>query len=543
MMNLKNKLKRNLSKKLFHYQWQLIFNLKNVNSKTYKDFKKIIPPNDRFWADPFIVFKDKLYYVFFEEFVYSKKKGHISFLIIDEKGNYSDVKKIIEKNYHISYPNIFNWNDKFYMIPESQENQTIEIYECLEFPTKWKFYKILFRNITATDSTLFYKDEKWWLFTTIIDEKYPERNGLSLFYSVNPLTDDWISHPKNPIVSGKKGSRSAGKIFEENNKILRPAQDETKRYGYGIIFYEIEILNEIDYKEKINHTIYPDWNENIIGAHTYAKENELTMGDIRIKKNKIIESLFENNNQLKWLHFIRKEEVETALEPFSNKKNNNILDIGGNDGFIANYISNKGYKITSIDQNLKNPQYFPVRKGNAEELDFKNNEFDIIFLSHPIAHIKNKELLFKECKRVLKENGVIIGIVPSGWWSLVTNFWHYVLLPKTLIKFILNLKESKQNIDKSNVNNYNGSKIKRIINLLFLHPLGTNPSFVHELYYFSKYYWKNMFKKYELIIVDVKNTKYFYSGHGIKQNKLLNLRRKFAKNGIPGSYCFILKFK
>ena len=144
MMNLKNKLKRNLSKKLFHYQWQLIFNLKNVNSKTYKDFKKIIPPNDRFWADPFIVFKDKLYYVFFEEFVYSKKKGHISFLIIDEKGNYSDVKKIIEKNYHISYPNIFNWNDKFYMIPESQENQTIEIYECLEFPTKWKFYKKLY---------------------------------------------------------------------------------------------------------------------------------------------------------------------------------------------------------------------------------------------------------------------------------------------------------------------------------------------------------------------------------------------------------------
>ena len=182
-----------------------------------------------------------------------------------------------------------------------------------------------------------------------------------------------------------------------------------------------------------------------------------------LRKNKIIESLFENNNQLKWLHFIRKEEVETALEPFSNKKNNNILDIGGNDGFIANYISNKGYKITSIDQNLKNPQYFPVRKGNAEELDFKNNEFDIIFLSHTIAHIKNKELLFKECKRVLKENGVIIGIVPSGWWSLVTNFWHYVLLPKTLIKFILNLKESKQNIDKSNVNNYNGSKIKRII--------------------------------------------------------------------------------
>ena len=40
-------------------------------------------------------------------------------------------------------------------------------------------------------------------------------------------------------------------------------------------------------------------------------------------------------------------------------------------------------------------------------MDFKNNEFDIIFLSHTIAHIKNKELLFQNCMRWLKPKGYL----------------------------------------------------------------------------------------------------------------------------------------
>ena len=279
-MNIKNK----ISKKLFHYQWQLMFNLNDDNSEQYQNFKKIVPPNNKFWADPFVVFKNKLYYVFFEEFEYNKNKGHISFLTINEDGDYSEVEKIIERDYHLSYPNIFCLNNKYYMIPESYDNKTIEIYECLKFPNKWKFYKNIFENIFATDSTLFYKDQKWWLFTTITNEKDPYQNDLQLFYSKNPLSEDWTAHPKNPIMSGKAGARSAGKIFENNGKILRPAQDGTKRYGYGMIFYEIKILNENNYEEEISYTIYPNWNKNVIGTHTYGKENEIIVMDLRVRK-------------------------------------------------------------------------------------------------------------------------------------------------------------------------------------------------------------------------------------------------------------------
>jgi hypothetical protein len=288
MINLTNNLKRSISKKIFHYQWQLMFNLDNKKSKSYSDFKNIIPSNDRFWADPFIIFKDNIYYVFFEEFIYKKNKGHISFLTINKNGNYSKQKKVLDRSHHLSYPFIFNYDKKYYMIPESSTNNTIDIYECLEFPKKWNFCKTLMKNITATDSTLFFKDEKWWLFTSITKDQNM-KNELYLFYSDSPLSDNWIPHPKNPIISGVRGSRSAGKIFQENGKILRPAQDGSKRYGYGIIFYQINTLNDLDYQEKEVRTIYPDWDKKMIGIHSYDKEKELTVIDVRIKKNRIID--------------------------------------------------------------------------------------------------------------------------------------------------------------------------------------------------------------------------------------------------------------
>jgi hypothetical protein len=285
MKNLKKILRRKVSKFLFNYQWQLMFNLDNKNSQSYENFKKIIPPKDRFWADPFIIFKNNIYYVFFEEYIYKKNKAHISLLTINENGGYSLPKKILEKPYHLSYPFILIYKEKYYMIPESAENNTIDVYECLEFPDKWNFHKTIMKNITATDSTLFHKNGKWWLFTSIKKLQNLNRdNELFLFYSDNPLSDKWIPHPKNPIISNIKGSRSAGKIFEENEKIIRPAQDSSTRYGYGVVFYQITLLNENDYQEKEIKTIYPDWNKKIIGVHTYEQENKLTLIDVRIKK-------------------------------------------------------------------------------------------------------------------------------------------------------------------------------------------------------------------------------------------------------------------
>ena len=141
----------------------------------------------------------------------------------------------------------------------------------------------------------------------------------------------------------------------------------------------------------------------------------------------------------------------------------------------------------------------------------------------------------------MKKNGLMIHIVPSTAWSIGTNFWHYILLPK----FFIEWKKSKvivTNNSNKNIKINKKEKItSRVINILLLHPLGVNPSFIHEFYYFSKHRWKKIFQNQEFKIVNIVNGPYFYSGHNILKNKFLELRKILAKTGFTGSFCFILK--
>ena len=59
-----------------------------------------------------------------------------------------------------------------------------------------------------------------------------------------------------------------------------------------------------------------------------------------------------------------------------------------------------------------------------------NESFDVIYTSHVLAHIEDLEMSFKEMRRVLKKDGIVIHTVPTNWWSLLTNLFHYCLIPK-----------------------------------------------------------------------------------------------------------------
>jgi len=287
--HLKRDLKRRLHRRCFLDQWFLMFDLRDKMSSSFWRFKKIVPPKDRYWADPFVVYKDSRYYIFIEEFPYNMRKGHISLLVMDEQGKYSEPIKILERSYHLSYPFIFEWEDNYYMIPESGENRTIEVYKCLKFPDKWELHKVLMKNITASDATLFHHEQRWWLFTNVVEnEGASYYDELFLFYSDSPLSDNWVPHPMNPIVSDVRRARPAGKFFEHNGSIYRPSQNSTYWYGYGMKINQVVQLSETAYEEKEVSSIEPNWDKKITCVHTLNHENRLTIIDGKLTRPRFL---------------------------------------------------------------------------------------------------------------------------------------------------------------------------------------------------------------------------------------------------------------
>jgi hypothetical protein len=273
--------------KIFFNQWILMFSMKATFSSSLWRYKKIIPPKDRYWADPNIVFKDNKYYIFIEEYIAKTQKGHISLMIMDESGVHSEPEIILERPYHLSYPYVFEYENEYYMIPESKSNKTIELYKCVEFPHKWEFQMNLMENVSAVDATVFFYNGKLWMFTNIAEINGSSTSDeLFLFSSSYLFSKNWQPHPLNPIVSDCKTSRPAGKIFHENGRLYRPSQNCSTRYGYGFNVSEITALDEYNYAEVLVSSVTPDWDKNIIGTHTFNRVNQLHMIDAIYKRRK-----------------------------------------------------------------------------------------------------------------------------------------------------------------------------------------------------------------------------------------------------------------
>lgn len=270
-------------------QWILMykFNKNGGPSRNIYQFKKIIPPKNKFWADPFVLKEGEEYFVFFEEYLTSTKKGHISVLKIDRKGNYSEPEVILDKDYHLSYPFIFKEEDTIYMIPETRGNNSIELYKCVQFPNTWKLEKVLMTNVQAVDTTILKKDNTFWLFANIMENKGASTTDeLFLFSSKNLKSDQWKSHPQNPIISDVRYARPAGNVFLHNNELYRPSQNGAKFYGHAMNISKIITLDEQVYQEEVVSSIFPNWEKNVKATHTLNFDGNLTVIDAMVKRRR-----------------------------------------------------------------------------------------------------------------------------------------------------------------------------------------------------------------------------------------------------------------
>lgn len=236
-------------------QWFLLAGWQDAESRCAPDptrLTPILPPSDRFWADPFAWSQGGRHYIFCEEYPFETRCGRISVIPLGaDLVPAGPAVPVIDEVRHLSYPFLFEYGASLYMVPESARSRRIDLYRCVEFPHRWILEHSLITGIEAADATLFEHDGRWWLFCAARQGKVRINESLFAFHAESPLSERWIPHPRNPLKRDYSGGRPGGRVFRKaSGDLIRPAQDCVPRYGFGLVLNRIETLTPERYLER-----------------------------------------------------------------------------------------------------------------------------------------------------------------------------------------------------------------------------------------------------------------------------------------------------
>ena len=246
--------------------------------------RPLLPPADRFWADPFIVSREGRIWLFFEEAPFSSSKGsgigHISVAAIDSSGFTSPVLRALDLPWHLSYPNVLEYKGEWYMIPESGSQKRIDLYQCNKWPDQWVHHSTLVDNYQGYDASILQVGDCYWMYVARRAPGVSTADLLDLFEAPSPL-GPWRLHPSSPIVQDVRSARPGGRPFPKDGHWLRPAQDSSGgMYGRALRFQRIMQLDEQGYREQTEYIIEPNHVEGILGIHTFAATGDVVVVDL-----------------------------------------------------------------------------------------------------------------------------------------------------------------------------------------------------------------------------------------------------------------------
>lgn len=262
--------------------WHVAFRKHSNDIENNNEEFLLIPNSFCYWAaDPFVLYKDGMYYIFAELFDKIIGKGRLGYCILSEQGKIMSKWKVnIKSPVHMSFPNLMMANGKIYLMPESGKEYELRYYESVNFPKKWVLKEKLLEGVQVCDTIEFYKDYLWCYNDFTKDKK------AIIYQKVN----NGIYKVIKEIPDEKNCLRPGGKAFEYKGNIVIPFQNGDGEYGKSLFFTAIdynqftndintEILFELSDKNVcIKNLINP-----IIGIHTYNFDKDIEVIDVKTR--------------------------------------------------------------------------------------------------------------------------------------------------------------------------------------------------------------------------------------------------------------------
>ena len=122
--------------------------------------------------------------------------------------------------------------------------------------------------------------------------------------------------------------------------------------------------------------------------------------------------------------------MQYLKEIIGERQNLDIIDIGAGTGRYSVELENLGHKLTAVELVNKNVSQIKMKsktivakQGNALNLRFKDNSFDIALVFGPTYHLFSHEDKLKainEAKRVLRKNGIMFVMYLTNEYAFIT---------------------------------------------------------------------------------------------------------------------------
>lgn len=196
-----------------------------------------------FVADPFMIHVEGTWYMFFEVVNTANKRGEIALARSSDGLTWSYDRVVLREPFHLSYPYVFEWEDSYYMIPESRAAHSVRLYEASDFPFTWTPVATLLHE-AYDDASVFRHAGRWWMLASVWHDV------LRLF-SADRLEGPWTEHPMSPLIENDaRIARPAGRVVVHDGRVIRYAQDCAERYGSRVHAFEITELTTTRYAEQ-----------------------------------------------------------------------------------------------------------------------------------------------------------------------------------------------------------------------------------------------------------------------------------------------------
>ena len=171
---------------------------------------------------------------------------------------------------------------------------------------------------------------------------------------------------------------------------------------------------------------------------------------------------------------------------FNNGKR--CLEIGCGRGTISAYFSDDGYDCTLLDISesvieiakeifKKNSLKATFKVGNANNLPFENNSFDIVFSIGLLEHFEDVETPIKEQIRVLDKGGLFIAYVVPNYTENIQKEYNWIndILKGYISEYNKNSQPPKKEIYRSDDDSTKYIKILKKYNLKDINASGVYP--------------------------------------------------------------------